>query len=331
MELSRLESDEVRLPLNEQFAIDVLLGLSSTPKKLSPKYFYDDIGSELFQKITQHSDYYPARTELEILNYVKDELPTLFEEEEIDIIELGAGDGHKSQLILDGLLKVGKRVNFFPIDISEKAMKQLGETIVSHENLTIHGVVSEYLTGLRFLRKKSKNRQLVLFLGSNIGNFDREQGQSFLRLLWKSLNQDDMLLTGFDLKKDVKTLTTAYNDSNGYTHDFNLNLLTRINRELGGDFDRCKFQHVGVYNPILGAMESYLLPMELQTVYLKELQRSFHFEAYEPLHLEYSFKFSKPDIELLSEQTGFSIEKNFAAENDYFMDSLWRVSKETKQ
>ena len=328
MELSKLNNEQSRLPSNEQFAIDVLMGLCSSPKKLSPKYFYDDRGSDLFQKITQHSDYYPTRTEFEIISDIKNGLTELIDENEIDIIELGAGDGHKSQLILESFLSVGKKINYYPIDISEEAMKQLERTINPHENLKIHAVVSEYLPGLRFLRKKSKNRQLILFLGSNIGNFDRVQNQVFLRQLWKSLNQNDLALIGFDLKKDVEILTKAYNDSDDYTKEFNLNLLERINNELGGDFDLSKFQHFGVYNPILGAMESYLLPTQEQTVYIKDLERSFYFEPYEPMHLEYSFKFLKSDIEFLCEQTGFVVEKNFTDKNDYFIDSLWRVRKE---
>jgi L-histidine N-alpha-methyltransferase len=328
MEITILENEQSLAPKNEQFAMDVLMGFCSTPKKLSAKYFYDDKGSELFQKITQHEDYYPTRTEFEILQGMKDELPKLITDEEIDIIELGAGDGHKSQLLLNGFLEAGKKVNFFPVDISDEAMVQLEETIKPHQNLHIHGVVSEYLSGLRFLRNKSKNRQLVLFLGSNIGNFDRIQNQGFLRQLWKSLNQDDFALIGFDLKKDVEILTAAYNDSSGYTKNFNLNLLTRINRELGANFDVSKFQHFGVYNPILGAMESYLLPKEEQVVYIKELERSFHFEPYESIHLEYSFKFLKSDIEFLCEQTGFLVEKQFSDNRNYFADSLWRVKKE---
>ncbi|KZN43078.1 L-histidine N(alpha)-methyltransferase [Pseudoalteromonas luteoviolacea] len=312
----------------DQLAIEVLTGLSAQPKHLSAKYFYDDTGSELFQKITQHEDYYLTAKEFEILTRISSQLAHLIDEQEIDIIELGAGDGRKSQLIIDGFLKNGCKVNFYPIDISEKAMVMLQENIVPNEKLAIHGVVAEYFEGLKLVRSQSSNKQLVLFLGSNIGNFNREQSQGFLRKLWMSLNSQDYILTGYDLKKDVNKLTAAYNDEAGLTARFNLNLLHRINHELGGNFKLDKFQHYGIYNPILGAMESYVLSTEKQAVYIKALQRTFQFDAYEAIHLEYSFKFTKKDIEDLCEQTGFKLIKNFTDANEHFIDSLWQVYKD---
>ncbi len=330
MEISRINKNQniSELDQKEQFAIDVLTGFTSSPKNLSAKYFYDDKGSELFQKITQHQDYYPTRIEFEILEEIKNELPKIIGEEEIDIIELGAGDGHKSQLVLDGFLEAGCKINFFPIDISEQAMVMLDETIGRHDRLNIHGVVGEYFEGLRFLRSRSDNKQLILFLGSNIGNFNRSQNQGFLRRLWKSLNAEDYAFIGFDLKKDIDVLTAAYNDSAGITESFNLNILNRMNRELGADFDVSKFQHMGVYNPILGAMESYLISTQEQKIFIKELERCFHFDAYEPLHLEYSFKFLKSDIDYLSRETGFEVIEHFSDRRDFFVDSLWKVKKD---
>ncbi|MCH2534790.1 MAG: L-histidine N(alpha)-methyltransferase [Bdellovibrionales bacterium] len=311
----------------EQFAIDVLTGFTSSPKSLSSKYFYDDYGSQLFQAITQQEDYYLTNIELNILQNSKDALPELVQGEEIDIIELGAGDGHKTKILLQGFLDSGFRVNFYPIDISYEAMNLLNKNIQDSENLFIHGVVGEYIDGLRYVRSLSQNQQIVLFLGSNLGNFDMVSSQVFLRKVWKSMNAADYLFTGFDLKKDVSVLTKAYNDKQGYTRKFNLNLLTRMNNELGANFQLEDFQHFGVYNPRLGAMESYLLSLKEQTVYIKELERSFNFDAYEPIHLEYSFKFSHKDIAFLCEQTGYKIKHNFTDEKNYFVNSLWEVVK----
>ena len=311
----------------EQFAIDVLTGLCAEPKNISAKYFYDDVGSRIFQKITRHRDYYPTRIEFEILDAIKNDIPKVIGEKEIDIIELGAGDCHKSKLIIEGFLAADCKVNFYPIDISEKAMVLLQDHIVSHPNLTVHGVVAEYFDGLRLVRKKSSNKQLVLFLGSNIGNFDRVQNQGFLKRLWMSLNATDYVLLGFDLKKDVGVLTAAYNDSGEHTKNFNLNLLTRINNVLGGNFNIDKFQHLAVYNPIQGAMESYVLASEEQQVYISELKRSFHFEAYEPIHFEYSFKFLKSDIDFICQKNGFNVVEHFTDPKEYFIDSLWQVNK----
>lgn len=312
----------------EQFAVDVLTGFSSMPKRLSAKYFYDDAGSELFRAISQHEDYYLTRTEYDILNANRKRLPEMLGETEIDIIELGAGDGHKSELVIDGFLQAGVRVNFFPIDISDKAMAMLGGNIGDKPNLSVHGLIGDYFDGLRFVRERSAKRQLVLFLGSNIGNFDRIQNQGFLRRLWNSLNEDDYVLIGFDLKKDIGKLITAYSDSSNYTRDLNLNLLARINRELGGDFDLSGFQHYAVYNPVLGAMESYLLALREQRVHIGALQREFSFVAFEPIHLEYSFKFLPADIDFLSGQTGYAVVENFTDPDEYFINSLWQVNKQ---
>ncbi len=309
-----------------QFATDVLAGLSSVEKHLSCKYFYDDTGSELFRDITQHEDYYLTRTEYAILDDASERLPGVLDEKEIDIVELGAGDGHKSQLIVDGFLRAGLAVNFYPIDISDKAMHMLGETIRDQPNLSVHGLIGDYFDGLRFVRERSARRQLVLFLGSNIGNFDRSQGQTFLRRLCSCLNTGDHVLIGFDLKKDITELIAAYTDSGNLTRDFNLNLLARINRELGGNFDLDGFQHYATYNPVLGAMESYLLATREQRVFISALQREFFFAAFEPIHTEYSFKFSPSDIEQLCDLSGFTPVENFADEKERFFSSLWRVA-----
>lgn len=330
MKISNLSDDNFNSGEYEedQFTMDVLMGFCSKPKELPAKYFYDDIGSELFQKITQHEDYYPTRTEFKILESLKDKLPKLSNDKNIDIIELGAGDGHKSNLIIQGYLNQGFKVTFYPIDISEKAMYLLEENITANDNLTIHGVVAEYFEGLRFVRRQSTNPQLVLFLGSNVGNFNRVQIQGFLRRLWKVMDDGDQALIGFDLKKNIDKLINAYNDSAGHTRDFNINILRRINQKLGANFDLEKFDHFGTYNPLLGAMESFLVSTEEQEVYIKELERSFRFKAYEPIHLEYSFKFLKSDIDFLSENTGFEVIEHFTDENNYFVDSLWKVKKE---
>lgn len=310
----------------EQFAADVLSGLSGEPKALSAKYFYDDTGSKLFQAISQHEDYYPTRTEFAILDSYSEQLPKLLGEDEIDIIELGAGDGHKSTLIINSFLEAGVKVNFHAIDISEKAMAMLGETIKDKPNLSVHGFIGNYFDGLKFVKERSSKRQLVLFLGSSIGNFDRNESKAFLRRLWNSLNVEDYVLIGFDLKKNVNMLLRAYNDSSDYTRDLNLNLLTRINRELGGDFDRSAFQHYAMYNPHLGAMESYLLSLKQQNVFIEALQREFYFDAFEPLHLEYSFKFLPSDIDSLCRQTGYTLIENFSDKLECFTDSLWQVT-----
>lgn len=330
MKITELNSNEALSKLSsskDQFSLDILQGLSSENKNISPKYFYDDKGSEIFQKITQHKDYYLTRTEYQILNQIKEKLPVIVGADEIDIIELGVGDGHKSQIIIDGFLSQGTKVNFYPIDISRKAMELMEVNFEKHDNLTIHGIVAEYFDGLKFVTTHSKNQQLTLFLGSNIGNFDMVQNQKFLRQLWMNLNANDYAIIGFDLKKDISVLINAYNDSSGHTRDFNLNVLNRINNELGANFDTKQFQHFGSYNPILGAMESYLVSLKKQDVKISDLGRTFHFNAYEAIHIEYSFKFLLDDVNFLSQSVGFDVIEHYCDDNNYFVDSLWKVSK----
>ncbi|MFW5432178.1 MAG: L-histidine N(alpha)-methyltransferase [Methylophilaceae bacterium] len=310
---------------HEDFSLDVIAGLSAQPKAISAKYFYDDIGSELFQKISQHPDYYPTKTEFSILQSIANKIPTIINELEIDIIELGAGDGHKSKLIIEGFLDKGCQVNFYPIDISEKAMQLLGEHLSVNENLHTHGVVADYLKGLNHLKKISGNKKLVLFLGSNIGNLTKEQSHNFLNNLRSSLNAADYMLIGFDLIKDPGILNKAYNDADGLTKAFNLNLLSRINNELGGDFDISEFQHYGFYNPTQATMESYLISLTDQDISIATSDKIFHFEQFEAMHLEYSHKFSPSDITHLASDIGFDVTQLFSDKKNYFIDALWQV------
>lgn len=328
MKLTNLIEKDQTSQHHDAFLTDVINGLSAEQKTISAKYFYDDIGSELFQKISQHPDYYPTKTEFSILDKISNILPTIINESEIDIIELGAGDGHKSELIINGFIEANCKVNFYPIDISEKAMQLLGDNLSINENLHIHGVVADYVHGLNHLKTISSNRKLVLFLGSNIGNFNKDQTNEFLTMLSNNLNDDDYVLIGFDLKKDPAILNKAYNDSGGLTQAFNINLLTRINRELGGDFDISTFKHYGFYNPYRGTMESYLISLADQMINIEASKQTFHFKQFESMHLEYSHKFTPSGITKLAQRNGFEVTQLFSDEKDYFIDALWQVNQQ---
>lgn len=312
---------------HEAFARDVIKGLSQQPKAISAKYFYDDIGSELFQKISQHPDYYLTKTEFSILQSIQQQLPALLNLETVDIIELGAGDGHKSKLIIDGFLSHGTEVNFYPIDISEKAMHLMGDHLQVSPRFNIHGIIADYIHGLAHIHRISNNQKLVLFLGSNIGNFTKAQSLDFLAQLHDCLDAQDYLLIGFDLIKDPAILNKAYNDSDGLTSAFNLNLLHRINRELGANVDTSLFKHYGFYNPTLTCMESYLISKAKQEIKLATTQQLFHFDANEPLHLEYSYKYSQTEITKLAERLNFTTHQLFSDHQSYFIDALWQVRK----
>lgn len=315
--------------LRDQFAFDVLMGLSAEKKYLSSKYFYDSYGSELFEQITDLDEYYPTACEFEILQQVAPQIAATLGKDSFDIVELGAGDGRKTKVLLSRLQARDIDFSYIPVDISESAVNELCAALeVSHSGLAVQGIVGEYFDSIRYLNNNSERRKLVLFLGSNIGNFDFASALQFLRTIWQYLNHDDLLLVGFDLKKDIQTLLQAYNDSRGITRDFNLNVLTRINRELGGQFQLDTFSHYGLYNPVGGAMESYLVSLEEQTVYIDEIQKYFSFRAFEAIHMEYSYKYLLSDISDMAADTGFEVLHHWPDSNNYFVDALWQVRKE---
>jgi dimethylhistidine N-methyltransferase len=314
--------------LKEQFALDVLTGFMSKNKFIPSKYFYDDKGSDLFVQITKSKDYYPTNAEKNIFENKKSKIISHFKKnsEVLHLIELGAGDGHKTKLLVDEFIKNSIEIEYNPIDISENAVEGISKKF-NDANIKTFGIVGEYIPALKWAYKNKTGRKLILFLGSNIGNFSICDSLVFLQTIWKNLTHDDHILIGFDLKKDINVLLSAYNDEEGITSKFNLNLLTRINKELGANFNIEDFQHFGTYNPNIGGMESYLISKKKQKVKIDYLEKEFEFSEYEPIHLEYSFKYLKEDIEYLARETGFEIVENFIDESGLFVDSLWRVKK----
>jgi len=312
--------------LQAEFALDVLTGLSERPKRLSSRWFYDDRGSELFQRIMAAEEYYPTDKERWIFEAHGDAIAAQFAGQALDVVDLGAGDGTKTLGLIAQLQAAGVQVRYVPVDISEGAMASLHAIAEQRiPGLEIQGVVGEYVAGLRWLASQDERQRLVLFLGSNIGNFDKPRARAFLRRIWSGLRAGDHLLVGFDLKKDIEVLLAAYNDSEGVTREFNLNLLSRINRELGGDFDLDQWRHFGTYNVFTGAMESYLVSQAAQSVYVDALRQSFDFQAWEPIHTEYSYKYLPRDIASLAESTGFEIRARYCDPDEWFCDALWRV------
>ncbi|HDL18980.1 MAG TPA: L-histidine N(alpha)-methyltransferase [Bacteroidetes bacterium] len=312
----------------QAFALDVLVGLSEHPKRLSSRYFYDRRGSELFEKIMELPEYYLTNCEFNILSTKSGEISRLLAEKPFNLIELGSGDGRKTNVLIRHLLDQALQFKYFPIDISQAAMEGLISSLNQHfPQMHANGLVAEYFSGLKWLQNISDRKNLVLLLGSNLGNFNRPQSRGFLRNLWSSLKDGDYVMIGFDLKKSIDLMQAAYNDHQGITSAFNLNLLRRINHELDGNFDLTKFQHYASYDVFSGAMESYLVSLVKQTVLIREIGLEFTFEAWEPVHTEYSYKYLESDIEELAEQTGFEIVKQLYDNKRYFVDSIWQVKK----
>lgn len=319
-------SDKPQIKLN-CFAEDVCQGLSAEAKYLSSKYFYDDHGSSLFRQIMELPEYYLTRSETEVFVRRKREIIETFlsNHQSFDLIELGAGDGTKTAILIDALLKKGIRFNYFPVDISAKALEILTETFKREfPTLSIKAVHRDYLEGLNLLKTESKQAKIVFFLGSNIGNFTPANGIEFLRQIKSAVNKNDLLLIGFDLQKDPQIIRQAYDDVQGITAAFNLNLLTRINRELGADFDIDKFAHHPVYHESDGAARSFLISREKQTVFIKALNSEFDFQKCEPIYMEISQKYNLTMINEIAEKSGFEVVQNFFDDKFYFTDSLWK-------
>ena len=303
-------------------------GLSATPKSLSSKYFYDETGSQLFQQIMALPEYYPTRTELAIFEAQGAAIGQALGAgagagEPLAVVELGAGDGLKTKLLLRELLaaRPGAAPTYVPVDISPSALDGLIETLRQElPNLPTEPLAAEYGAALRELATRP-GAKAVLFLGSNIGNFGPAEQQQFLAALAAPLTPADRLLVGFDLRKDPRRIRAAYDDAAGVTAAFNFNLLRRLNAELDADFQLTDWQHFPDYDPGTGAMRSWLVSGRAQTVRVGALGgQAFEFAAWETIHTENSYKFTRPQIEALAAGAGLRVVAVFEDENHDFAD-----------
>jgi L-histidine N-alpha-methyltransferase len=311
---------------DKDFAADVANGLSTNPKYLPTRYIYDDEGSRLFERIMQQEEYYLTNAEIDLLEQHKANYCELLQPQPVDVVELGAGNGEKTSILLEYFVNTGCRFNFRPLDISKQAIDRLtqlmGEKLPS---LTCQGMVADYFEGLDWLNTYNDNKRLVLFLGSNIGNFEPQQRQDFLQALKGSLNRGDQVAIGFDFKKETSYINKAYNDANGVTEAFNKNILKRVNAELGGDFDPQQFKFYAAYNPFQGAVQSTLMAKKAQQVKIEALDQSFRFDEWEPVHTESSYKFSENEIKHLADENGFYQEALWKDSRSMYGNAIWTV------
>src|SRR5512146_3231943 len=305
-------------------AEDVWEGLNARPKRLPPKLFYDAEGSRLFEEITETEEYYPTRTEREILLQYSDEIARAAGTN-LTLVELGAGSASKTRVLIEALLRRQIRLEFHPVDVSATALEQAVTSLNGDfPRLHVSPIVAEYSYGLRQLRALP-GKKLVLFIGSTIGNFEPEEQLEFLRCVRQSLRPGDALLLGFDLVKDAQILHAAYNDRQGITALFNKNVLARVNRELGGRFDLAAFEHVAFWNAAKSRIEMHLESRTDQTAYVLDLDAHFHFTRGERVHTENSYKFAMESIRQLLQQSGLTLEKNWLDTNEWFAVALARV------
>lgn len=310
----------------DNFAMRVLEGLSAPNKRLPSKFLYDSKGSKLFEEIMNLPEYYPTKCEFEIFEKYKSQILEFCSlGEPLEIIDLGAGNGLKAMVLLKFFMR-RISVKYTPVDFSESSVRSL-EGILKEKfpTLEVEGIFSDYSHALKIIHENKQMKKMVLMLGSNIGNFSVKEAVKFLREIREALSKDDLLMIGFDLKKDPNVIRSAYDDSRGITAEFNLNVLKRINTELGSRFDISNFMFYPTYDPRTGKVKSHLLSKIKQDVYIEKLEQSFTFDKWEAIRTECSNKFDLPAIEKIAALTGFSIEANFYDSKEYFVDSLWKV------
>ena len=299
------------------FVEELSLSLNQKHKSIHPKFFYDKKGSKLFEDICKLPEYYLTRTEVSILTQLQDKLPA-YMNEEFRLVELGSGSSYKTRILISILENMHKQIEYFPIDIS-KILKESATTLLDdYKNLHITGVIDNYESGLDFVKNYDSKKNLIVFLGSSFGNFDYEPGLRFLDKINSSMKDDDLFLIGLDLVKDRDVLEHAYNDSDGITAQFNLNVLSRINSELDSNFNVDKFAHHAVYNQDKNRVEIYLRSLENQTVDIIKAGIALKIKQNELIHTENSHKYTIPKIKEIFSRTGFRIRDMWFDEKQYF-------------
>ena len=310
--------------IEKTFAEEISSSLNRDSKFISPKFFYDKKGSALFEKICTLPEYYPTRTEIAILKNLQTLLPS-FIDNSFRLVELGSGTSVKTRLILDIFTKIQQTIEYFPIDISEILTESSEQLLQDYDNLQITGIIDTYEGGLEFLKNYDNKNNLIVFLGSSFGNFSPADGRIFLEKINATMKPGDLFLIGLDLVKDSQILESAYNDTQGVTAKFNLNVLSRINDELDADFNLNNFSHYSIYNKKDQRIEMYLKSLVNQSVIISKSNLSLNLKKDELIHTEHSHKYTLNQIKTLFESTGFQINHTWLDENTHF--SLTLVSK----
>jgi dimethylhistidine N-methyltransferase len=320
-----MSTTTVKPAFNQEFAEDVKLGLSAKSKYLKPKYFYDHTGSELFEEISRQPEYYLTRKEASILETHSSTIAEMQGNGSRTIIELGSGSSLKTRILLQAFIGTKqKSIYYFRIDISHSILQDTVKILQKEfPSLQVIGLQADYLCGIEkanefILNKDISSVKVILFLGSSIGNFEIKEAESFLKALVDRMNKGDSLLVGFDLHKSEKILNAAYNDSAGINAKFNLNILARINKELGGEFDLRLFKHSAFYNKEKRRIEIHLVSTCKQQVYIREIDKTFDFEEGESIHTENSYKYTLKQIDALAKRCKLKVKKHFLDRNRSF-------------
>lgn len=316
------------IPVGSTFLNDVLAGLTAERKSLSSKYFYDEIGDGIFQQIMEMGDYYLTDAEMEIMQHQTEKIADVIaaDPSAFDLIELGAGDATKSVHLLQSLINRQLEFTYLPIDISRHVIEDLEENLPKKlPALKVEGLNGDYFAMVKKAKTLSNRRKVLLFMGANIGNMNVTEAEEFCKALRNELSAEDILIIGFDLKKNPRQILAAYDDDAGITKSFNLNLLSRINRELDGDFDISSFDHYASYDPESGACKSYLISLRDQLVNIGD--ETIRFRANEHIYMEISQKYSLTEVNEMAASSGFIPVAHFFDQHQYFVDAIWKVKR----
>lgn len=312
--------------VQKQVIFDIFSGLSASPKYLPSKYFYDSQGDVLFQQIMNSPEYYLTDCEMEIFKYGCTEMLEISKifPQGFDLIELGAGNAVKTSYLLKCLIDNKVTFKYYPIDISANVIRSLNKDLPAKiPGLQIQGVQGDYFDALKKVLSISSRPRVLMFLGANIGNMPPEEALDFCLKLRAHLSLGDLLLIGFDLKKDPWVIFNAYNDQSGITQQFNLNILARLNRELDADFDISQFHHFENYDPMSGACNSYLISKIKQTATVAG--KTFSFEENECIFTETSQKYTIVQVDDFAAKSGFTVLQHLMDSKKWFTDVIWQA------
>ncbi|MGF1570095.1 MAG: L-histidine N(alpha)-methyltransferase [Nodosilinea sp.] len=296
---------------------DVVAGLTARPKALPPKYFYDDRGSDLFEQITDLPEYYLTRVETSILKAYADDIARLVGP--CELVELGSGSSTKTRYLLTALEQTGEPLRYLPVDVSGGMLEATAQQLLGeYPSLTVHGLVGVYDAALAQLPPLTRPTRLIAFIGSTLGNLSPAECQVLLGQISAALNPGDYFLLGVDLAKDSAILERAYNDSQGVTAAFNLNMLSHLNWRFQGNFQPEQFRHRAIYNPEASQIEIYIDSLQAQTVALQKLDLTVNFTEGEPLRSEISRKFNPASLGKALETVGLPVVKTFTDAKQWF-------------
>ncbi|MBC7126497.1 MAG: L-histidine N(alpha)-methyltransferase, partial [Bacteroidales bacterium] len=306
----------------QQLREEIFKGLSTEKKYISSKFFYDGYGSELFEQITRLPEYYPTRTEKGIIQQLK--LSFLKKYENLTIVEIGSGDYTKISLLLRNIpVDYLSTLVYIPIDISQSAIEKNAQNLVNlYPQVRVQGMVADFLMQLNFL-PDSQNR-LFCFFGSTIGNFSPPESRKLMKNISEALYPNEYLLVGFDNIKDVETLEKAYNDAQGVTAKFNLNILNAVNNISGTNFNTSDFKHFSFYNMLENRIEMHLEALKDLTISSIYFPKTIQIKKGERIHTENSYKFNTETIQQIAEQANLELKEIFTDENRWFSLALFR-------